>query len=243
MGKEMKSIIKKMLSSSGLEIRKHKLSHSTEETLSLWLKNNEIEYLIDVGANYGQFAKKTMLSGYQGKILSFEPLPLAHEQLLISSKGFTNWIVAPRMALGKEIGEITINESRNSVSSSILSMLPAHLNSAPESEYISKSETVISTLDAVLTDYFQPSTSPAFLKVDTQGYEWNVLQGGIQVLASLKGILLEFSTIPLYEGQVLYLQMINFLEEQGFRLFHLSPNFADETTGRVLQFDAIFVKE
>lgn len=239
----MKSFIKNILAHAGLELRKHKLSHSTEETLSLWLKRHNIQNLIDVGANVGQFATKTFRSGFSGQIISFEPLPSAHHSLLEASKGNNRWIVAPRLALGDKEGEIEINESLNSVSSSILSMLPTHLNSAPESIYVSKTKTKISTLDAEVRKYCQPNEDSTFLKVDTQGYEWQVLQGGISTLPNLKGILLELSTVPLYESQVLYLQMINFLEGEGFRLFHLSPNFADEKTGRILQFDAIFVRE
>lgn len=58
----------------------------------------------------------------------------------------------------------------------------------------------------------------------------------------VKGIQVELSTIPLYEGQKLYYDIIDFLVKKGFILYAVGQIFTDKSTGRLLQFDGFFVK-
>ncbi len=81
------------------------------------------------------------------------------------------------------------------------------------------------------------------LKIDTQGYEEQVLKGADEIISKIKGIHLELSIVPLYEGQILFEEMLNQLKEMGFALYHLSPGFKDYRTGRLLQFDGTFFRE
>lgn len=238
----MKKLIKNSLQSIGVNVSKYKPLSTTEGALFNWLVKNHINVVIDVGANTGQFALELLGKGYKNKIISFEPQDTAYEELKRNSSGFTNWTVAPRMAIGDKPGKINLHVSRNSVSSSIRDMLPDHLNSAPESEYVGKIEVDINMLDSVIMNCADLDQGYTFLKIDTQGYEWQVLQGAEKVLSKASGLLLELSVTPLYDGQVLYLELMNFLEAKGFRLYHLCPNFSNPETGQILQFDAIFVR-
>ena len=90
------------------------------------LRHSHIDLVIDIGANEGQFAKELRAGGYSGRIVSFEPLSAAHRRLLQESNRDSAWHVHPRCALGDRLGEIELNISGNSVSSSILPMLASH---------------------------------------------------------------------------------------------------------------------
>ena len=46
----------------------------------------------------------------------------------------------------------------------------------------------------------------------------------------------------LYDGQVLYLDMIQWLEHRGFELWGVIPGFVEHATGRLLQFDGVFFR-
>jgi hypothetical protein len=59
----------------------------------------------------------------------------------------------------------------------------------------------------------------------------------------VQAIEVELSLQLLYEGQTLYLAMIEFLQRRGYALASVVPGFHDERTGRLLQFDGIFVRE
>jgi len=80
------------------------------------------------------------------------------------------------------------------------------------------------------------------MKIDVQGFEKNVLDGATKSLDSIKIIQLEMSIIPLYENEMLFVDMINYLKDRGFELFSLENGYFDSTTGKLLQVDGTFEK-
>lgn len=201
------------------------------------LAAHNVNLVFDVGANTGQFAKAIRGDGFNGRIVSFEPLIAAHEQLVASSKKDPLWEVAPRGAIGSENGEIDIHVARNSASSSVLNMLRVHSDIAPDSTYVGIERVPLRRLDTAAQEYLQADSIP-FLKIDTQGYEDRVLIGARQLLDSIVGVQLELSLIPLYEGQYLFSEMIDRLKSYGFELWALWQTFVDESNGRLIQVDA-----
>lgn len=197
---------------------------------------------MDIGANTGQFASELFNIGYKGSIISFEPLPNAHRLLVENAKYYENWSVYPRTAIGNIEGDVEINVSSNSVSSSILPMLNAHLEAAKESEYVGKIFAKITTLDKVICEPGFDNRS-FFIKIDTQGFEWQVMDGATQALSLAKGVLCELSLTPLYQGQHLWLETIERLGNLGFKLWAIQSGFTNISTGRTLQIDAIFFKD
>jgi FkbM family methyltransferase len=205
------------------------------------LRQFDIDLVLDVGANKGQFASEIRQCGYVGRIVSFEPLSQAHVELLQSRAEDPLWDAYPRCALGDHNGEVEINIAGNSESSSILPMLESHRSAAPESEYQGKEIVSIKTLDAVAGQYLKDARAP-FLKIDTQGFEWHVLDGARDTLPHIKGILVELSLVPLYEGQHLWREVIDRLEDEGFILWAFKPVFSDQASGRTLQVDGVFYR-
>lgn len=102
-----------------------RLSPATNDTLQIlqFLKHFEIDVVFDVGANKGQFSHGLRTFGFKGDIVSFEPLPDAHKILLERSAGDAKWSVHPQSAIGDYDGEVVMNISENSHSSSILPIL------------------------------------------------------------------------------------------------------------------------
>lgn len=200
-----------------------------------------IDLVLDVGANRGQFAAEIRRHGYAGKIVSFEPLSDAHVQLQQVSKADSMWQICPRCALGDYDGVVEINIAGNSDSSSILPMLESHRSAAPESAYQGKEPVQIKTLDEIAGQFLQEARAP-FLKIDTQGFEWHVLDGARNTLPKIRGVLVELSMVPLYEGQHLWREVMARLEAEGFTLWALQPVFFDQSNGRTLQMDGIFYR-
>ncbi len=205
------------------------------------LVQHRIDLLFDVGANEGQFAAQVREQGFAGRIVSFEPLPQAHAGLVRNARGDAGWTVHDRVALGAAPGDARINVSANSVSSSILPMLDAHTAAAPRSAYVGSAATPVLPLDAVY-DRYRGAGERAFLKIDTQGFESEVLKGAERSLASLVGVEIELSLVPLYRGQDLYRHFLDFFEGRGFALWDVVPVFRDGRSGRLLQVDAVFVR-
>jgi FkbM family methyltransferase len=203
---------------------------------------HQIDLILDVGANTGQFALSLRTQmGYRGRIISFEPMAAAHEELVKAANGDTLWEVAPRAAIGSRPGTVTLHVAGNSLSSSLLPMLEMHAAAAPESRYVREETVPVVTLDAVVADRLRGGER-TFLKIDTQGFEAEVLRGAIQVLARCSGVQLELSLVPLYAGQVLIFDLWQQMNDAGFELWSIDPMFVDPKSARILQVDATFFR-
>jgi len=145
------------------------------------------------------------------------------------------------MALGDVEGQAQIHVSDNLVSSSIRAMTEVHENAAPESKYVGDETITIRTLDSIFPTYHADSARP-FLKIDTQGYESQVLDGAESCLDRFVGVQAEMSLVELYQGQTLLLDFALRMREQGFHLAGLFPGFADNRTGHMLQVDGLFFR-
>lgn len=197
------------------------------------------ELLLDVGANAGQYAARMRSMGYSGEIVSFEPMQAAYDQLAGNCARDTAW-TCRNFALGDADGEVEINVSGNSVSSSILSMLPEHEKHAPASRVVDSEVIHVKRLDA-LPDWTQwQSRRGIWLKVDVQGYEEQVLVGAGRCLDNIAAIQLEISLRPLYSQQLTIVPMMAYLAELGFDPVAFEPGFSDKDTGEYLQVDGIF---
>ena len=199
------------------------------------------DLVLDVGANSGQYAMMIRRQGYSGRILSFEPLSSAHLTLQEKSESDPLWEIHPRCALGRAAGEAEINIAGNSVSSSLLPMLALHADAAPESVYTGREMTPVVTLDEVI-DSDARGTRRIYLKIDTQGFEAEVLGGLQRNLPLIQAMELELSLSPLYAGQASWRDLVTQIENAGFVLMDLRKAFADPRTGQVLQVDALFAR-
>lgn len=206
--------------------------------LTRTLASRDIDCIIDVGANMGQYAAIVRTAGFGGTIHSFEPQPDAFESLRARSASDPAWF-SRNLAVGAEPGTLELNIAGNSFSSSVLPMVETHLEAAPESAYVGRISVPTTTIGSFV-DETGVDPSRALLKVDTQGFEMPVLEGAGGALNSFAAIQVEMSLVPLYEGQTLFDDLRTFIESAGFELFSLEPGIA-APDGRLLQVDGLFV--
>jgi len=195
---------------------------------------------LDIGANIGQYGAALRASGFTGRIISCEPLSDAYPHLAKRAAGDASW-TALNTAVGTEPGEIEINVSGNSYSSSILPMTNAHSSAAPGSEYIRSEKVAMTTVAEILAGQ-KVDPASALLKIDTQGYEGAVLDGAGERLNEFAAVQLELSMVPLYDGAPLFDDLVQRMRDAGFGIFALEGGFSDPRTGRMLQCDGFFVR-
>ena len=239
----MKKLIQNLLKSVNIKIIRYSdmalIYKDLTRRLTI-LNNCNINVLFDIGAADGRYIKTMRQFGYSEKVISFEPLNSSFEVLKKAASKDTNWLYN-NYALGKENTRSVINVAGNSDSSSILNMLPLHLKSAPHSKYIAQQEIEIKKFDSIINSFCN-SDDRIMLKIDTQGYEKNVLDGAYESLDRVSIIQIELSIVPLYENGLLLFEMVNFLTNKGFKLYSLENGFFNPNTGQLLQVDGIFVK-
>jgi FkbM family methyltransferase len=239
----MKTLIKKILRLMGLELRLYTPGESDMARMGSLLLHHEISLVLDVGANIGQYGKYLREAGYSGRIVSFEPLSNAYAVLKKAGEKDPLWEIAPRAAVGNMDGEIMINVANNSVSSSILPMLDSHRRAAPESTYIGSESVKLYKLDTIVPQFINDTCKSIFLKMDVQGFELQVLEGASGILPRIKGLQLEVSLVPLYEGEPTLTEILEKLDQLNYELYAVIPGFTDMNSGRLLQLDCIFFRK
>lgn len=235
----LKGLVTSFARRHGYEILGPQRSYATQRSLMGLLRQEQINLVLDVGANTGQFAEELRASGYKERIVSFEPLASIHAQLCSAAKGDQNWTIADRTAIGAATGTVEIHISKKSASSSILDMLPSHLEAEPESLYLGTESVPVNRLDDLCALSLHDR---ALLKIDVQGYERQVLEGAPRVVEACRAVVSEMSLLPLYEGQVMAKELWDLLASQGFEPWSLEPGFRDPVTSRMLQLDGVFVR-
>ena len=224
----------------GLDIHRYLPALDIDVRRSQFLGDHRIGAVIDGGANAGQWALGIRTNGYSGPIISFEPIAESYASLRLTADSDAHWRCV-QAALGDADTQMAMNVANNSTSSSLLPMEPAHAAAAPQSAYVGTERVRVLRLDSVVPKMVPNGTRLA-LKLDLQGYEAAALSGAEGILADVSLLECELSMVPLYQGQVLYLEMIRLLGGLGFSLASVSEGLTDPATGHVMQLDAIFVR-
>lgn len=230
----------------GVDIRRYNRGQNSrtldevQQLRSRLLERHQITLVLDVGANRGQYAKDLRSIGYLGKIVSFEPMVEAFNELSRIAALDSKW-ECRRTAVGEANKMITLHVAGNSDSSSLLPMCDRHIAAEPTSKYIAEEAVTLATIDS-LADKLLHENDAVWLKMDVQGYEMNVLNGATEILPQVHIIETELSYVPLYENQPLLCDMVSVLAGLQYDIVATKPAFTDPVTGHVLQADGLFVR-
>lgn len=231
--------LKRLLERKGYFRLKGKNGFELERRRKL-LASIDVDLLLDVGANVGQYAREMRRLGYGGPIVSFEPMRSALSELAPMAATDGNWKVIPA-GLSDTDGTAQLHIAKNSISSSVLEMERLHADMAPASEYVASEEIVLTTLDQAMAT-LSTDARRIWLKIDVQGLEDRVLRGATATLPRVACIQLELSLATLYTGQTTYLPILMRLAELGFDLAGVEAGFLDAGSGRLLQMDGLLVR-
>lgn len=220
--------IKKMLRNN--LISKYQIP-SIESSLFL-LKENGFNprTIFDIGAYKGEFALLSKLVWKDCEIVCFEPL----SQQVKLLKGIAESI--PKMkviegVVGEEKKIIEFNEAETASSC---------LNEQIEQGFL-KTEKSMNTLVNYISDY--NLNKPDLLKIDTQGYEYQVLIGAEDILGSVDVILAELNFIDIHKNVYLAADVINFLDKKDFVLYDIAEIHRRPFDNAIWQTDFIFIKK
>lgn len=198
-----------------------------EDTLQL-IKDlvPESECILEIGAFDGvdiEIIKK--LWGEHVDIHAFEPSP----ENFTSLKNFysnVNNVTCNELALTYFDGTTDFylsydprisNQKERGIWYKTVSSLRPHTNRHKASQQYNIVEEKI-TVNCMKVDTYceKNNLKPNLMFMDTQGSEYEILQGAKNTLKNIQGIILEYSTEALYEGQYLLPQIIDFLDKEGF---------------------------
>ena len=88
----MIKLIKKIFQKFGVDLRRYNSESVWALQINTILKKFDIDLVLDVGANKGQYAEELFENGYSGKVVSFEPLTKAYHDLLNNSSNNKHFV-------------------------------------------------------------------------------------------------------------------------------------------------------
>ena len=140
-------------------------------------------------------------------------------------------------AVGARDEELTINVEPNKRRSSIYSR-----TSLSPTDPVEKRKIPVTTLDALAKEHhFQP---PFGLKIDTEGFEYQVLEGATNFLGEAQFVIAELSIEKLYEDSYSFAEFVGLMDRHGFYLCDvLYLQYDLQSPSKLLHMDVMFKKE
>jgi FkbM family methyltransferase len=204
----------------------------------------DVDCVIDVGANRGQYHDMLRQNiGYTGHITSVEPisaLAAALRQRANSENG--RWQIH-QAALGAQVGEAALNVMEKDDYSSFLQPTDNAPGAHAAANTVKAQETVrVDTLDNLFTTLAQQIKPRGwFLKLDTQGFDLEVVKGGGKAIEHMAAVQTEASFRALYQGMPSWKDTVNRFDELGFRITAFTPVAPSTQFPEALEMNCFFV--
>ena len=199
----VKRRVREILRRFGYEVvhSEHVESHAFVRHLTHLFDKLAIQCVLDVGANRGQYRQLLRdRVGYQGLIISFEPLAQNIASLRAQAEADPRWVIRGH-ALGSADTEMDINVMKADLLSSFLAPDPAMVPMFRPVNVIDRRERVaVRRLDSVIEELgSERPLRNVYLKLDTQGFDLEVIRGAAATMPRVRALQTEISMQPLYQ--------------------------------------------
>jgi FkbM family methyltransferase len=199
------------------------------------LERAGVNCVLDVGAHRGGYRDLLRAVGYEGEIVSFEPVET------LATDADPRWR-AHRLALGSAAGRASINVTRERNFTSFLAPNAFSVERFGGSAVERTEPVEVARLDAIFAEVTAHVPSPrVLLKTDTQGWDLEVIEGAAGCLDRVVALQVELSVRPIYEGSTDWLSTLARLRELGFRPAQLTSVGRDDALG-LLELDCLLVR-
>ena len=234
--------LRRLINRTGFDVVRISAFHRDfSEHLKRVLDANQIDAVIDVGANKGQYAAMLRQIGFRGHIYSFEPVSSIYAELCRVSKEDRKWHCF-NLALGDEVGEKQINVYDSHVFSSFLEAndyskaIWKSLNGVtPERVKVARLEDIFDTLPE------KEECHRFMLKLDTQGFDLQAFRGTGTYLDQISVLQTELAMIAIYDAMPDPFATLAEYSSKGFCVSGMYPINRDVSQA-VIEYDCVMVR-
>lgn len=241
----IKNSIKKIINRLGYNIYNRKIigSELYDDIMALLTKKDLV--IFDVGANKGQTTLELVSKFPQAFIYSFEPDSNTFEKLVKKVEKFKS-VRTYNIGFGEKNEHKQLNINKASGGNSLLE-LSEKINTFTGSDWTKKIDSMTVKIETIDDFCFKNNINCIdVLKIDTQGYEKQIIEGGERMISPTKTkvIFIEVLFVELYKEQVFFDEIYQMMQSRGYKLLGLYNKFyKEEKPNYLLWCDAIFVAE
>jgi len=201
-----------------------------------------INVVLDVGARVGEYGTWLRTNGYDGWIVSFEPVSASVTELQATASRDKRWRVMP-IALGSEDAQAKINVAAMSQLSSLRDVTDygrSDFGTVIATDHVEEIE--VRRLDTVWTEVLDGIADPRiYLKMDTQGWDLEVLAGAGERIADVAALQTEASVQAIYDGAPSHMETLQALGQVGFTPSGMFPVSLDQRLA-LIEYDCVAVR-
>ncbi|WP_379093589.1 FkbM family methyltransferase [Pedobacter sp. UC225_65] len=225
-------IISRLIPNKFIKYLKNRLGVPNQASSLLRLKELgfEPQHILDIGAYEGHWALEVAAI-----------FPKAHILMIEGQK-------AKEDILSKRLNEIPNTELRIALLGAETKNVTFNIYETASSVFKEDNETnakieqiELQLLDQIVADTRFEKTD--LIKLDTQGYELEILKGGIKTLQSAQLVLIEVSLLGIYKGAPLVDEVIHFMKSHGFILYDICTLMRRPYDNALYQSDFLFIKQ
>ena len=223
------------------EVEKRLATYLAQQHVAELLAMYRVNCVIDVGANRGQYGRRLRRSGFDGYIVSFEPVPEVFDELRGAAADDPKWDAYP-YALGREDGVTSMNVVPGTLSS-VLAPTTFGSSRYAQLREPTTQEVEVRRMDGLLDSVLAHVPEPRpYLKLDTQGYDLEAFAGLGDRTRDFVGMQSEVALLQIYDGMPRMPEALQVYEAAGFEITGLFPVSRQSRTARVLEFDCVMVR-
>jgi|SRR5580692_2481925 FkbM family methyltransferase len=204
-------------------------SRAAYNSFIIWIKRLALpsaRVIVDVGANHGDFANAANTCFPKAEVIVVEPLPKMQMCLdKIIRDQHKNWRLI-KCAMGAEPGTfpLFIDEEHDDISS-LVGFSPEYLKANPRAQSSEKLVCEVRTLDKTAAEMEIDRID--ILKIDVEGFEFEVMKGAAHILGKTCAVIVEVSLVRKTGGSALLVEMLELLTKHGFEIVNVIPSLFD----------------
>jgi FkbM family methyltransferase len=190
------------------------------------LRLNSARWIVDVGANHGDFAEAGATCFPEANILVVEPLPLLHDELRRRcARHGEKWLLE-KCALGAAEAVVPLHVvADQDAIGSLAGFSPEYQRLNPQSK-ITQISSLVRPLDAIAAE--REISLIDLLKIDVEGFEFEVIRGAVRALEFTRALIVEVSLVRCStDVNNPLVAMLDLLTSHGFQVVNVLPSLFD----------------
>jgi FkbM family methyltransferase len=246
-----KTAIKRTLRHFGYDLVRYPSRETYGEHIRELLMTLDIDLVLDVGAHHGEYASLLRELGYAGRIISFEPVAANFDVIAQHCAHDPSWR-AYNLALGSEDADKSINVMSDSFLNSFLApsefglqWLDRNSDGGHRCPMIVKGvdKVTVRRLDGLFDQMLNDAGAHnVFLKMDTQGWDLEVLRGADACISRIGAVQSEVPLKAIYRGMPSFIEVITECKRLGFEITGMFPVSRDTNNLAIVEFDCVMAR-